>query len=167
MENEQNVESQENTEATENSTGTEEVEEVKDPQGLLRSYRRVTSEAKQHREAKEALEAKIAELEGDEGIARWKSRAIKTEVRSALKEQGIKDPSRIMEFLSLEGVDIDNDDKLVGLDDAITALKKKLPELFNTKRQVSPVNVFEGKKTEQKKDGTQAQVDFVLGNNRK
>lgn len=165
MENEQNVESQENTEATENETGQE--EEVRNPAAVLKDNRRLIAEAKTNREAKEALEAKIAELEGDEGIARWKSRAIKTEVRSALKEQGIKDPSRIMEFLSLDGVDIDDDDKLVGLDDAISALKKKLPELFNPKRQVSPVNVFEGKKTEQKRDGTQAQVDFVLGNTRK
>jgi len=139
-------------------------EEVKDPQGLLRNYRRVTAEAKSHREAKEALEARLSELEGDEGIARWKSRAIKTEVRAALKEEGIKDPTRIMEFLSLDGVDIDDEDNLVGLDEALKKLKTKLPELFNVKKQVQPLNLFEGKKVEEKKDGTQRQVDFILGN---
>lgn len=163
MENEQNVESQENTEAVDNSAGSQEVEEVKDPQGLLRNYRRVTAEAKTHREAKEALEARVAELEGEEGIARWKSRAIKTEVRAALKEQGIKDPNRIMEFISLDGVDIDDEDNLVGLDDAIKALKTKLPELFNVKKQVSSLAVHEKKKAEEKKDGTQLQVDRLLG----
>lgn len=167
MENEQNAESQENTETTDNSQETNEVEEVKDPQGLLRNYRRVTAEAKAHREAKEALEAKVASLEGEEGIAKWKQKAINTEIRAALREQGIKDPSRIMKYLSLDGVDFDDKDSLVGFDENLKALKSELPELFNVKKQVSSLDLFEKKKAEEEKDGTQLQVAKLFGNKRR
>lgn len=165
MENEQNVESQENTENTENES-TEE-EEVRNPAAVLKDNRRLLAEAKAHREAKEALEAKVASLEGEEGIAKWKQKAINTEIRAALREQGIKDPSRIMKYLSLDGVDFDDKDSLVGFDENLKALKSELPELFNVKKQVSSLDLFEKKKAEEEKDGTQLQVAKLFGNKRR
>lgn len=94
------------------------------------------AEAKTYREAKEALETRVQELESDDAAALWKSKAINTAVKAALKDQGVKDMDRIFKVLDLEGVDLDDKDALVGFDEKVAATKKDWPELFDAKRRV-------------------------------
>lgn len=151
------------SEATENNSETQTQEEIKDPQKVLESLKRANAEAKAYREEKATLEARIAELEGDEGIAKWKNKAIRSEVRSSLREQGVKNIDRVMKYLELDGIDFDDSDKLVGFDEKVKALKADLPELFDAKRQAPKLDLFADNASKEKKDGTQMQVDRILG----
>jgi exonuclease VII small subunit len=94
------------------------------------------AEAKGYREAKEALEARVTELESDDNVKVWKDKALKAEIKAALKEQGVKDTAKVLKVLDLEGVDLDDSGKLTGFDEKLAATKKEWSELFDAKRRV-------------------------------
>jgi hypothetical protein len=61
--------------------------------------------------------------------------------------------------MSADSFDLDNDGGLVGFAESLTDLKKRLPEVFDTKRRVAgAVDAFADQPTKQKMTGTEAQV---------
>lgn len=76
------------------------------------------------------------DIQNDEHVKTFKERAVKAEAKLALQAQGIKNPDRVLKFLSLDGVDFDDEGNLAGLSDKIDEAKAELPELFDQKRQV-------------------------------
>ena len=110
---------------------------VKDtPEVLLEKLRAANAEAKQYREAKEALEAKVGEYESDTTLQKYQERIVKTEAKSRLLQSGVKDPDRVLKYLKSEGVKV-TDDGLEGLDDVIKTVQTDFPELFDAKRRVA------------------------------
>lgn len=100
---------------------------IEDPDAVLAALERAKREAKQFREERDSL-AKQLEQAGN-----WKTLALKAEVRSRIAEAGVKDPERIVNLVSLDGIELDDEGKAKGLDEAINNVKTSIPELFDRK----------------------------------
>lgn len=141
-------------------------EEIRDPKAVLEALERAKSDAKKYREQFEALQAdnqrlseRITALEGDEGVAKFKSRVIELQAKRELEKEGIKDADRIFGLMDAKTFDLDDDGGLVGFTESLTDLKKRLPEVFDTKRKVAgAADAFANEPTKQKMTGTEAQV---------
>jgi hypothetical protein len=159
------MEDTKDTQEVENAGG--ETEEIRDPKAVLEALNRAKTDAKTYREKLEAketeaqeLSSRIAALEGDEGVALWKGRLISVSAKQALKEQGVKDANRIFELLDSETLGLDEQGNLTGLDQAVSDLKKKLPELFDTKRRVGGnADAFSKEPAKQSKTPTDIQLE--------
>ena len=156
------------------NTATQAVEDnggvaINDPQAVLKALNKANTEAKTYRENLETVKSqletaktRITELENGENP--YKALAIKAQVRLALNEQGVKDQDRILRFLDLNGIDLDEQGNLVGLDDKLDTLKTDLPELFDVKRKVAnKADAFTGGDAKVTKSLTEQQVDQLLG----
>lgn len=108
---------------------------IDDPKAVLAALDKAKKEAKQFREERDALQVKVAELESDDTLTKMQQRIVKTEAKSRLIADGVKDPDRILKYLNAEGVKV-TDDGIEGLDDVLTTVRKDFPELFDKKRQV-------------------------------
>ena len=158
--------------------GTQEVDgqpgvyEIKDAKAVLDALARAKKDAKAYREAADAatgqnksLLDRIAALEGDEGIALWKKRAINESAKQLLASAGIKGADRVLGFMDLSKVDMSDDGKMTGFDESLENVKKNLPELFDNKRRVggqADANSHEG--VSAKKSSTEQQVDRLFSN---
>lgn len=108
---------------------------IEDPKAVLAALDKAKKEAKQFREERDALQVKVAELESDDTLTKMQQRIVKTEAKSRLIADGVKDPDRILKYLNAEGVKV-TDEGIEGLDDVLTTVRKDFPELFDKKRQV-------------------------------
>lgn len=161
------------SEDTQEVTQAEEVPEIKDPKAVLEALARAKEDAKKYREQAEALEAekqghldRIAALEGDEGIALWKNRAVELAAKAQLAKSGVKDTDRIYGLMDASTFDYDDEGRVTGLEDALSEVKKKLPELFDEKRRVGGgADAFADEPAKQKMTGTEAQVKRILHHN--
>lgn len=141
-------------------------EEIRDPKAVLEALARAKEDARKFREQFEALEKekeewanRIAALEGDEGIALWKRRTVELAAKKELAKQGIKDVDRIYGLLDAQAFDYDDEGRVTGLDEALSDVKKKLPELFDEKKRVANgADAFANEPVKQKMTGTEAQV---------
>lgn len=125
---------------------------------VRRALSKANAEAKSYRERAEALES-------DDSVMVWKDKALKSEVKAALKEQGVKDTDRVLKVLDLEGVDIDDAGKLTGFDEKVTATKKDWPELFDAKRRVGgAADIFAEGEVTPKMSTTEMQAAKLLAN---
>jgi hypothetical protein len=155
---------------TEEVTQTEEngttETEIRDPKAVLEALDRAKNDAKKFREQFEAVETKnkemaerIASLEGDEGIALWKGKAIELSAKAAMAKSGVPDPDRIYGFIDASTLDLDDDGRVKGLDEAVSEVKKRLPELFDKKRRVAgAADAFEAEKVKQELSTTELQL---------
>lgn len=137
----------------------DDVVEIKDPKAVLNALTEAKANAVRLREERNALREQLAQAETDEGIAKWKTKAVHAEVRAALREQGVKDVARVLKIMDLEGVDLDDNDKLVGFDEKAKAAKTEWPELFDAKRRVANgADIFADGEVKKEMSGTEAQV---------
>lgn len=152
-------------------TAPVETEEIRDPKAVLEALERAKADAKKYREQFEAMETnnrelseRIAALEGDEGIAKYKSRVIELQAKRELEKEGIKDTDRIFGLMDASAFDLDNEGGLVGFAESLTDLKKKLPEVFDTKKRVAGgADAFANEPVKQTMTGTEAQVARIFG----
>jgi|GEM_PF-5531018 len=107
----------------------------------------------------------LREMGSDENLSKWKDRAVKQAVKSALENEGIKDADRILKYMSLDDIDFGEDDALTGLDDKLGEVKTDFPELFDTKRRAGrqSVDIHEEKPANVQKSLTDRQVDAMFG----
>src|SRR4051812_25908747 len=139
---------------------TEEVTEIRDPEKVLESLKAANAEAKRYREERDALKAQLESVKVADTT--WKAKAVTAHVQAALRAQGIKDTRRVMKFLDVEGIDLDDEDKLVGFDEKMKALRNDLPELFNPKKRVGgAADAFASGDVKTKKGGTELQVERI------
>ena len=136
------------------------LDEIKDPEAFLKAYYKAMDEAKEMRQENKTLQAQL-DSTSDEEISKWRSRALKAEAKANLEGQGIKDADRILKYISLDGVDFDEDGNLTGLDDKVNEVKTDFPELFDVKRRAgrSSADIHANEPAETKKSLTEAQVD--------
>ena len=158
------------TEVTLGDEPGEETYDIKDPKAVLEALSRAKADAKKYRELSETqaagnktLTERIAELEGVDGVAKWKQRAIKVSAGAALAEAGVKDPARVLDFMNVDAVNIDDNGNLTGFDESLAETKKKLPELFDVKRRVGgKADIHETGDPKEKKSVTDMQVDKLF-----
>lgn len=110
-------------------------EEIKDPAAVLAALERAKKDAKQFREEKEALEAKVAQYEQD--TAKYSGKLLKEKVIQELAKLNMVNTDRILKFVKFEGLSFDDDFNILGLDDQIKELKSDFPELFDPKLLVA------------------------------
>ena len=146
-------------------------DEVKDPEGLLKAYNKakedlvaLRAEVKALEEEKETLAADFAGT--SEEISKWRDRVLKGEVTKNLEAQGIKNPERVLKYVDLEGVDLDDEKGLVGFDEKLAVVKTDFPELFDVKRRAArtSVDLHADNPTKPELTGTDAQVARLFGN---
>lgn len=109
--------------------------EIKDPEAVLAALDRAKKDAKQFREEKEALEAKLAQYEQDN--AKYSGKLLREKVIQELGKLNITNSERILKFLKFEGLEFDDELNIVGLEEQIKELKKDFPELFDPKLLVA------------------------------
>jgi hypothetical protein len=110
-------------------------QEIKDPEAVLAALDRAKKDAKQFREEKEALEAKMAQYE--EQNAKFSGKLLKERVIQELSKHNIANTERILKFVKFEGLTFDDEFNVLGLDDQIKELKSDFPELFDPKLLVA------------------------------
>lgn len=110
-------------------------QEIKDPEAVLAALDRAKKDAKQFREEKEALEAKMAQYE--EQNAKFSGKLLKERVIQELSKHNIANTERILKFIKFEGLTFDDEFNVLGLDDQIKELKSDFPELFDPKLLVA------------------------------
>lgn len=135
-------------------------EEVKDPQGLLKAYRQLQEDIVAVRKERDELQ----EAGSEEVINKWKTRALQAEAKFAVQGTGVKDSERVLKYLNLDGVDFDEKGEVTGLKEKLEEIKKDFPELFDAKKRAgrTSVDIHEGKPTERKRTGTEAQVERIF-----
>lgn len=139
---------------------------INDPKAVLDALERAKADAKKYRELSESMEAtnksleeKIAALNGDERLTKLKAQIIELSAKEKLSKQGIKDADRIFGLLDADALDLDEAGAVTGLDENLEGLKKKLPELFDTKKRVGGgADAFEKEPVKQNLTTTEAQV---------
>lgn len=103
------------------------------------------------------------QLETSETSVKFKDRAIKAEAKLAFANEGIKDSDRFLKYLDLSKISVDDEDKLVGLDDEVNRIKGDFPELFEAKRRVGGrVDAAANSPATVKKSTTEMQVDSLF-----
>lgn len=139
------------------------LEEIKDPEGFLKSYYKAMDEAKEMREENKTLKTQV-ESTSEEAVNKWRDRALRGEAKANLESQGIKNPDRILKYINLEGVDFDDDGNVTGLDDKVSEVKTDFPELFDVKRRAgrSGVDIHADNPAKTKMTGTEAQVARIF-----
>lgn len=110
-------------------------QEIKDPEAVLAALDRAKKDAKQFREEKEALEAKMAQYE--EQNAKFSGKLLRERVIQELGKHNIANTERILKFVKFEGLTFDDEFNVLGLDDQIKELKSDFPELFDPKLLVA------------------------------
>lgn len=142
------------------NTTTTVVEEVKDPTAVLAELRRAQEDLKAVRAENRELKKQAENNDPTE----WKERAIKAETKLALSATGLKDTDRLLNYVTTDGIEFDEDGNLTGLDEKLTQLKTDLPELFDPKRRVGgKADIFADDPAEPKTDPLRQQVRAALG----
>lgn len=108
--------------------------EIKDVQAFYDAHEVAKADLVTLRGEKKDLEGQVAGS-SEEEVGKWKQRALLAEATHNLEAQGVKDASRIVKRLNLEGVDFDEEGNLSGFDDAVTEFKTDFPELFDPKKR--------------------------------
>lgn len=153
-----------------NTNTEEQTSEIKDPKAVLEALSKANAEAKKYRELSEAQATEIAthlekitSLEGDEGIALWKKRAIDVSAKAALATAGVKDPDRVLGLMNVADISMDEAGVLTGFNESLEATKTKLPELFDDKRRVGgQANLHDQGNVKEQKSVTEMQVDSLF-----
>lgn len=120
--------SDENVDVTE---GSDDIEKMR---AALEKYKKENQKFRTQRdEYKKSVDEGVA---NDETLSKFRQRTVQAEAKLKLRELGIKDADRLVKYLDLNKVTINDEDELEGLDDQIDSLKGDFPELFDPKRRV-------------------------------
>lgn len=147
---------------------TEEItslEDIRDPEAFLKAYKKMKEDLVTLRSENKELKTQVDSTD-EEAVNKWKERAVKAEARNALSGQGIKDADRILKYVSLEGVDFDEEGNLSGLDDKLDGIKSDFPELFDIKKRAgrNSADIHADTKVERSLSPTERQVAGIFAN---
>lgn len=118
------------------------------------------AEAKKFREQRDEFKAAA---ENNETNSKLKERALRAEAKLKVAALGVKDPDRIVKYLSLDGLEFDDEGNVTGLDDSISTVKGDFPELFDPKRRVAgQVDSAVNSPVKAEKSVTEMQVDKLF-----
>lgn len=137
-------------------------QEIKDPEAVLAALDRAKKDAKQFREEKEALEAKMAQYEQDN--AKVSGKLLREKVIQELAKLNITNTDRILKFVKFEGLSFDDELNILGLEDQINELKSDFPELFDPKLLVAgKADSADSAPVDKKLSASERQAMMVLG----
>lgn len=138
----------------------ETIEEIKDPQGLLKAYNQAKADIVALREENKSLKSQVETEVPDQ----WKAKALAAEIKSAIKDLGVKNAERLLPLIGTEGIDFDESGKVTGLTARINALKADLPELFDPKHRVGGrADIFADNPVGKTLSASEIQANALLG----
>lgn len=109
-------------------------EQVSKMQAALDRYKK---ENQKFREQRDGFKAELDKgVSNDETLSKFRARTLKAEAKLRLNALGIKETDRLTKYLDFDGVDINENDEIEGLDEKIELLKGDFPELFDPKKRV-------------------------------
>lgn len=133
-------------------------EEIKDPEGLLKAYNKA-------KEDLVSLRAELKQLQEGAGnvtdeVQKWKKMALEATAASALGS----DSKRLLKYIDLAGVEMDEEGNLKGMDEKINSLKEDFPELFDAKRKAGKSNadIHENNASKVERSATDIQLDALF-----
>lgn len=136
--------------------------EIKDPAAVLAALDRAKQDAKKYRVEKEALEAEMAKREQD--LARYSGRLLREKIDQEIAKLNISNTERIIKYLNLSNLTLDDDFNVIGLDEQIQGIKTDFPELFDPKLLVAGKADSGSKEPiDAKLSASQLQAKLVLG----
>lgn len=107
---------------------------IEDPKAVLSALERAKQDAKRFREEKEELSKQLQSKE--EAIASYSGNLLKEKVSKKIIQEGIKDPERLLKFMDMNSLSLDDNFDIVGFEDQIDKLRNDLPEIFDPKLRV-------------------------------
>lgn len=116
-----------------NNLNTEEPK-IEDPKAVLSALERAKSDAKRFREEKEQLESTLSAKE--QAIANYANVLLQEKVAQKISAEGIKDPDRVLKFVNMSELSLDENFNVIGIEDQLAQLKSDLPEVFDPKLRV-------------------------------
>lgn len=147
----------ENEDATE-GTIEEQFDKVK------KALERAKAEAKTFRTERDELKTKVTELEGRADTSDLQAKLVKVYAERQLEKLGVKDSVRVLKYMSLDGLEIDDEGNLAGFEEKVNAVKSDLPELFDAKKRVGGTgDAFAEGVVEEQKDPHREAIRNALG----
>lgn len=135
--------------------------EIRDPKAVLDALDRAKKEAKQFRLEREELfskfESTVEELES------LKSGLIAQKAVAKLNSLGIPNSDRILKYVDLVKVGLDEDFNLTNFDDQVDKIKGDFPELFDPKLRVAGMADTADKKVNVQLSASELQARVILG----
>jgi hypothetical protein len=136
--------------------------EIKDPAAVLAALDRAKKDAKQFRVEKEDLETQLKSWQ--EYSDKIKTKFVQDKVVGHLQGLGLQNSDRLLKYIKMDLLTLNDDLQLEGLDDQIEGLKNDFPELFDPKILVGG-KADSGNTTavDAKLTASQLQAKLVLG----
>lgn len=136
--------------------------EIKDPAAVLAALDRAKKDAKQFRMEKEDLETQLKSWQ--DHSSKVQSKLIQDKVLGHIQGLGIQNSDRLLKYIKLDSLVLNDDLELEGLDDQIEALKTDFPELFDPKLLVGgKADSGKSSPVDTKLTASQLQAKLVLG----
>jgi hypothetical protein len=137
-------------------------EEIKDPAAVLAALDRAKKDAKQFREEKEALETEITKFKDEN--AKFSSKLLKEKVIQELSKHYSGPSDRLLKFIKLDNLSLDEEFNLVGFDEQMEQIKTDFPEIFDPKLLVAgKADSADSKPVDKKMSASELQARAVLG----
>ena len=118
---------------TNNEQETQEVV-LEDPKAVLAALERAKNDAKRSREEKEQLQEDLNKK--NQIISDYSNKLLKEQVIKKLASEGIKDADRVLKFVALDSLSLDDSLDVIGFEDQMESLRNDLPEIFDPKLRV-------------------------------
>lgn len=135
--------------------------EIRDPQAVLTALEKAKAEAKRFRLEKEALETQINDSISK--ISKFQEKVMMDNVHKNLSSLGIANADKLVKYLKMDQLQLNEDLEIDGLAEQIETLKTDFPELFDPKFIVAG-KADSGRSTEVEtpKSVTDLQVKYIL-----
>ncbi len=136
--------------------------EIKDPKAVLDALDRAKKDAKTFRVQSEDLQKQLQEVSLK--TEAMKSKFVNTKINSYLANLGIQNSERLLKYIKVDALVLNDDFEVEGLDEQIESIKTDFPELFDPKLLVGG-KADAGNKTpiDAKLTASQIQAKLVLG----
>jgi hypothetical protein len=135
--------------------------EIRDPKAVLDALDRAKKEAKQFRMEREEISTKFESTV--EELESLKSGLIAQKAVAKLNSLGIANSDRILKYVDLVKVGLDEDFNLTNFDDQVEAIKGDFPELFDPKLRVAGLADTADKKVNVQLSASELQAKAILG----
>lgn len=144
---------------------------IEDPAALLKAHEKLKADIVQLRADLKGLEKErddlktLSESLSPENVEKMRQRALKSEIKAQLESDGVPNAEGVLKYLDLDGVDFDEDDKIVGIDEKLETLRNDLPLLFDKKARAgrTSADIHADTPANTNKSTTEAQVDALFG----
>lgn len=135
--------------------------EIRDPKAVLDALDKAKKEAKQFRLEREELSAKFESTATQ--LESLKSGLIAQKAVAKLNSLGIANSERILKYVDLGKVELDEDFNLTNFDNQVDQIRGDFPELFDPKMRVAGLADTADKKVNVQLSASELQARVILG----